>query len=184
MADGSDLIYVKTNIAGYFFDAFMDTEHNSEMKITTHPVQQGANVADHAYLEPKTLTMRIKMSDAVESIVSSQFTKAYTKSVSAYRVLLELQASRIPFRVHTRLQAYDNMLIKSIVAPDDVNTIYGLECTVTMQELLVAQVQTVKVSKRMQTTSSTDNGVVAVQQADKSILYKADKSLRNTWSGG
>lgn len=171
MADGSELIYVKTNIAGYFFDAFMDMEHTSDMKITSHPVQQGANVADHAYLEPKMLTMRVKMSDAVESVISSQFTQAYTKSVSAYRVLLELQASRIPFRVHTRLQAYENMLIKSIVAPDDVNTIYGLECTVTMQELLVAQTQTVKVSKRTQTTNSNDNGVVAVQPADQSILY-------------
>lgn len=170
MADGSDLIYVKTNIAGYFFDAFLDMEHTSEMKITTHPVQQGANVADHAYLEPKTLRMRIKMSDAVASVIPSQFTMAYTKSVSAYRVLLELQASRIPFRVHTRLQAYENMLIKSIVAPDDVNTIYGMECTVTMQELLVAQVQTVKVSKRMQTTGSTDGGVVAVKKPDASIL--------------
>lgn len=170
MADGSDLIYVKTNIAGYFFDAFLDMEHSSEMKITSHPVQQGANVADHAYLEPKMLTMHIKMSDAVESIVNGQFTQAYTKSASAYRVLLDLQASRVPFRVHTRLQAYNNMLIKSIVAPDDVNTIYGMECTVIMQELLVAQVQTVKVSKRIHTTGSTDNGVVAVQKADESIL--------------
>lgn len=170
MLEGSELIYVKTNIAGYFFDAFLDMEHTSEMKITSHPVQQGANVADHAYLEPKTLTMHIKMSDAVESLIPSQFTRAYTKSVSAYRVLLELQASRIPFRVHTRLQAYDNMLIKSIVAPDDANTIYGMECTVTMQELLVAQVQTVKVSKRTQTTGSTDNGVIAMQPADQSIL--------------
>ena len=62
------------------------------------------------------------------------------------------------------------MLIKSIVAPDDVNTIYGMECTVTMQELLVAQVQTVKISKRTQTTGSTDNGVIAMQPADQSIL--------------
>lgn len=178
----ADLIYVKTNIAGYFFDAFVDMEHQSDLKITSHPVQQGANVADHAYLEAKTLTMRIKMSDAVPSIVSGQFSQCYTRSVSAYRILLELQASRIPFRVHTRLQAYDNMLIKSIVAPDDVNTLYGLECTVTMQELLVAQVQTVKVSKRMQTTGSTDNGVVAVQQVDQSILSKGE-ALFSGWLG-
>ena len=43
MSEGSELIYVKTNIAGYFFDAFLDMEHTSEMKITSHPVQQGAN---------------------------------------------------------------------------------------------------------------------------------------------
>lgn len=176
----AELILIKTNLAGYFFDAFMDMEHQSDLKITTHPVQLGANVADHAYLEPKKLTMHIKMSDAVASIVPGQFTAGYTRSVSAFLILQELQASRVPFRVHTRLRAYENMLIESLVAPDDVNSLYGLECTVTMKEILVATTQTVKVSKRMQTTGRSDGGVVAVQKVeDESTAYRLNKIAGN-----
>ena len=166
----TELIYVKTNIGGYFFDGFIDNEHQDDLEITSHPVQNGASVADHAYLKPATLTMHIKMSDVLTDIVPGQFTKDYTRSVSAYNVLRDLQAQRVPLRVHTRLRAYENMLIKSIVANDDYTTVNGLDCTVTMQEILVAQTQTVKVSKRQQTTGSTDGGVTGLIKVDQSIL--------------
>ncbi len=78
----TELIYVKTNIGGYFFDGFIDHEHQDDLEITSHPVQNGANVADHAYLKPATLTMHIKMSDVLTDIVPGQFVKDYTRSVS------------------------------------------------------------------------------------------------------
>lgn len=168
----TELIYVKTNIGGYFFDGFIDHEHQDDLEITSHPVQNGANVADHAYLKPATLTMHIKMSDVLTDIVPGQFVKDYTRSVSAYNILRELQAQRVPFRVHTRLRAYENMLIKSIVANDDYTTRFGLDCTVTMQEVIVAQTQTVKVSKRQQTTGATDSGVTGLVKVDQSILVQ------------
>ena len=120
-------------------------------------------MADHAYMEPLRLTMTVKMSECNSDIWPEQFTGRYSRPASALAVLQALQASRVPFRVHTRLRAYDNMLIRRVTAPDAVGTLYGMEATVVMQEVLVARAETVKVTKRRQTVMETQGGVLSVQ---------------------
>lgn len=158
--DVNQLMYIKTNIGGFFFDAIIREEHTSTLKMTEHPVQTGANIVDHAYMEPAQLTIEIGMSDAMESIIKDQFKGRYTKSVSAYQVLLDLQKARLPLQVQTRLTLYKNMLIESIDAPDDYKTQFGLRCTVTMKEIFVVEVTKTTVSARSQTTGSTSKGAV------------------------
>lgn len=169
--DLQELVLVKTNIAGYFFDGFLNVDHSLKTTITTHPVQEGASIADHAFNEPAEVSMTIKMSDTKKDIVSNQFAGiAYTRSVGAFNVLKELQKQRIPFQVHTRLQTYQNMMITSISVSDSLEDLYGLEATVNMQEILVANVKTVRISKRVQTTSSSSSGTKNGREIDSSIL--------------
>ncbi|SFE43349.1 hypothetical protein SAMN04487969_102496 [Paenibacillus algorifonticola] len=164
------LVYLKTNIGGWFMDAFIRSTHTSRLKITSHPTQVGANVTDHAYLEPRELVMEVGMTDVAKSIIKGQFTGGYSRSVQAFKVLKALQASRVPIQVHTRLGTYQNMLIEVISAPDDYKTMFGLRCTVTMRELLVAQVKTVKISARPTVTSDANRGVQESQQPNQSLL--------------
>lgn len=159
------LIYVKTNIAGYFFDAFIDMHHTHESKITSHPVQSGANITDHIYTEPVELSMTIRMSDSMAGLVAGQFVGRYTRSVSAYNILRELQKQRIPFQVTTRLETYQNMVIQTLSVPDDYITQFGLEAKVTMKQVLIVNVKTVKVSNRINTTNTTNAGPVKVTNA-------------------
>jgi hypothetical protein len=159
-----------------FFDAVLNEQHDSELTITQHPVQTGANIADHSFLNPSTLTMEIGMSDAMATMLEGQFTEYYTKSVSAYEKLRELQALRLPLAVHTRLHHYDNMLIQNITAPDNYRTQYGLRCTVTLQEIFVVDVATGTVSTRNWASSGTTNrGEVQPQETEQpgSGLYEA-----------
>jgi hypothetical protein len=158
--DVNQLMYIKTNIGGFFFDAIIRTEHTSTLKMTDHPVQTGANIVDHSYMEPAQLVMEIGMSDTMDSMVKGQFTERYSKSVSAYQVLLDLQKARLPLQVHTRLNLYKNMLIESIDAPDDYKTQFGLRCTVTMKEIFVVEVSNTTVSARKHSTGSTNRGAV------------------------
>lgn len=143
-----ELIYCKTNIDGLFFDAVLNVSTEHGATVTSHPVQSGANISDHMYLEPVQITMEIGMSDAMASMVRGQWTGASTKSISAYRKLCELQAARIPFTVLTRLNKYPNMVIRSISVNDNANTLYGLRATVNLQQLILASVSTEKVSAR------------------------------------
>lgn len=152
-----DLIYCKTNIGGLFFDAVLSISTEHVATITQHPVQTGANISDHMYLEPVQITMEIGMSDAMASMVRGQWVGAYTKSISAYRKLCELQAARIPFTVLTRLNQYPNMVIRSISVPDDYNTLYGLRATVSLQQLIIANVAEEKVSARNWTSGDGVN---------------------------
>lgn len=176
-----ELIRCKTNIGGVFFDGFFDIEHRSDLKITSHPVQMGASISDHAFLEPVELTMTVKMSDCNEDIIQGQFTQEgdenawlYKRGCTAFQVLQDLQRIRIPLSVHTRLRHYENMLIKSVVAPDDYDKLYGMEATVTLQEIIVAQAETVlvKVSKREQTTGESNSGVEAVEDTSNTAVLK------------
>lgn len=156
LMDATQMVLVKTNIGGLFFDAVVHVDTEESLTITSHPVQNGANISDHAYREPTRITMEIKMSDVMASRVPGQFTGAYTKSVSAYRRLLDLQRSRIPCSVLTRLGSYQNMLIESISAPDDPGMLHGLSCSVSLREVLVANVAVAKVSARQWTTGAAN----------------------------
>lgn len=175
--DLSQLVLVKSNIGGYFFDAILRTEHTSTLKITSHPVQTGANITDHSYVEPAVLTMEIGMSDAMDSLVKDQFTGRYTKSVSAYQALLDLQQSRIPVSVLTRLRQYENMLIEEINVPDDFKTLYGLRCTVTLREIFVVEVSKTTVSARPQSSGTTNRGEVQAVEDPGTGLYNIEKAV-------
>lgn len=172
MATVEDLVYIKTNIGGWFFDAILKTEHTTSVTITEHPVESGAEMTDHSYVNPTRLTMDIGMTDVAQSLVDGQFDDGSSRSVSAYQRLLYLQQNRVPMQVHTRLNMYQNMLIETIEAPDDYTTLYGLKATVTMKEVFVAVVETVKISARPQVTDSTNKGQVEPVTVVESLAFK------------
>jgi hypothetical protein len=163
-SDQQQLFMMKTSIASsltvYFFDAVMRVEHASEMKITEHPVQTGANISDHAYQMPAKLVMEIGMSDAMDTLGPNSWTGAYTKSVSAYRTLVSLMQNRIPLKIHTRLINYENMLIESIHAPDDYKIQFGGRFTVNFKQIITAQIFTTTESSRPNASTQTNSGTV------------------------
>ena len=164
------LIYVKTNIGGYFFDAIIRSEHTTSLTITEHPVESGSSVSDHSFRNPSVLVMEIGMSDVSKSLVNGQFEGGWSRSVTAYQTLLELQEQRVPLQVLTRLKLYKNMIIETIAAPDDYTTFYGLKATITLRELIVAVVRTVKISQRPQVTDNTNKGEVQLVKPSQSVL--------------
>jgi len=163
------LVYVKTNIAGYFFDAVLQTNYTRSLTITSHPVETGAAISDHAYVNPVELTMLIGMSDCMKSIIPGQFVQGDSRSITAFNVLTQLQSQRVPMQVMSRLGLFKNMLIETIAVPDDNLTQYGLKATVTMKEVFVATVKTVKVSARPHVTDSTNRGTVVVETPNQSV---------------
>jgi hypothetical protein len=172
LPQNKSLIYAKTNVAGYFFDAFLRVDHTSKLNITEHPVETGANISDHAFIEPAELIIEIGMSDTAKSIVKGQFTGKHSRSVTAYQILKELQAQRIPLQIHTRLSDYKNMLVETISVSDDYTTLYALKATVTFREVIIASTKTVKISARPNTTDSTNRGNVEPEDPNQSVMYQ------------
>lgn len=170
-------VYTKTSVGGWFFDAYLKMTHTSTLTITDQPVQTGAALTDHAYMEPLELQMDIGMSDVATSFIKGQFSGGSSRSVTAYNVLRQLQQMRIPIQVVTRLGIYQNMLVEVISAPDDYTTQYGMKCTVTFREILVAQVKTVKISARPNVTNSTNGGSPLPVTPNQSILKQAGQLL-------
>lgn len=166
------MLFCKTNIAGYFFDGFMSVSHERKLTITQNPVETGASVVDHAYVNPTTVTMKIMMSDVHQSIIPGQFSDLTFRHTSAWAILKQIQESRIPVDMFTKLGYYKNMLIESISAEDTKETFRALDATVTLVEIPVARVKTVKISKASQTTIDTKMAEVQVDYVDRSILSR------------
>lgn len=166
------MLFCKTNIAGYFFDGFMSVSHERKLTITQNPVETGASVVDHAYVNPTTVTMKIMMSDVHKSIIPGQFSDLTFRHTSAWAILKQIQESRIPVDIFTKLGYYKNMLIESISAEDTKETFRALDATVTLVEIPVARVKTVKISKASQTTIDTKMAEVQVDYVDRSILSR------------
>ena len=171
------VLMVKTNIGGYFFDAVfsVDTEHS--LTVTQHPVQTGANISDHAFVNPIRMTMQIGVSDAMAYRAGANYGgDGGTKSVQAYRLLCKLQELRIPMQVVTRLNTYQNMLIESIDVSDDVSTLCALKATVNLVQVLVVNVGTEKVSARQWTTGAQRKSQEVQPKGDNStMLRKVEK---------
>lgn len=165
------LLYCKTNIGGYFFDGFMSVSHNIETQITENPVETGAAIVDHAYVKPAVVTMKIAMSDVHDSFVKGQFSGGWSRSTTAWNILKKLQSDRIPMSIFTRLGQYNNMIIKSLSASDDSDTIYSLNADVVLQQIPVARVRTLKISAAPQVTEQTDLGKEEVTTIEQSSLY-------------
>lgn len=178
--DQAELAMIKTNIDGLFFDAVFTTGTDHEAEITEHPVQSGANITDHVVIRPVSITMEIGMSDVMASMLQGQWSGAYTKSISAYRKLVSLMESKTPFTILTRLNRYQNMLIRSISVEDTPDTLYGLRATVSMQQILVAQVALDKASARKWTSGGTTKvGEAQPKEAPTSIA----RGLENAAGG-
>ena len=173
------LLYCKTNIGGYFFDGFMRVEHNIELQTTSNPVETGASVVDHAYVKPAELVMKVMMSDVHQSLVQGQFAGASFRSVNAWQVLRKLQSDRIPMSVFTKLGLYTNMLITKLSTTDTAETFRALSAEVTLREIPVARIKTVKISSADQTTINTEMGKIEASQINNEL-----QSLLYQWYGG
>lgn len=130
----------------------MDEDSNDELEITQHPVQRGAEITDHAYLKPATVSIRFIY---VPNITSTPLDQLYQE-------LLTLQASREPFTIVTGKRVYQNMLFRSISVSTDVTKENILYVMGDFQQIIIVDVQQTNVpvksqQKIPQKTNSTSN---------------------------
>lgn len=150
-----------TSQTQYVFDAVIVAEHGQSLTKTKHPVQTGASISDHIYIEPADLILDVGMSDAMDAYFNpSTWTGSPSKSVAAYQTLLALAFARIPLTITTRLRTYTNMVITDLPAQDTVKTIQGLRARITFGQLFLADVTSAPVSARNQDTDATNLGAV------------------------
>lgn len=132
----------------FVFDAVFKTDHNASAIVTQHPVQTGAAVSDHAYMEPDEISIEIGMSDAALSASGSGH------SVNAYAQLRAIMDERLPVTLITRLRTYDNMVITSITTTDDYTTMNALRATIFFQRVRIVRVATIKIQQTVSASKS------------------------------
>lgn len=143
------------------------------LTITKQPVQQGASIVDHAYVEPTVLNMSIILNDTTNA--GSNFTGGTTSLIpdlsKTYQQMLNLQSSRQPFTIVTKKRVYKNMLMSTLAMTTDKSTENILALNVGFQQVIIVSIST-KIVERSQLAQSQNNE--ATQQAgNKSMLAKS-----------
>ena len=138
----------------YFFDGVIRLDHNEEVVITDHPVQNGASISDHAYALPARVVLEIWFSDAMDSYKPGQYSGGKSKSVTAYKTFKSIKDQRLPCTLATRLNQYTNMIIEDISVPDTNDTVRGLKMIMRLRQIIIGTVS--------QNTVSTGNAGNAV----------------------
>lgn len=168
----------KVRIGGLVFDAIIKTDHTSKVTATSHPVEYGANISDHAYVEPAEISIEVAVSNTERR---STFGKG-DRAKNAFVELMKLQHSRKLIAVSTRYKTYTNMLITSISVPDDYLTMDTFRASIMLKEILVVTTSKVKVSERgsaqSHKTGSTNGGTKQPTTAKQSVLKQATGALK------
>ncbi len=157
-------IVPKRAIGTIVADCTIEETGNDELTITEHPVEQGAAITDHAFVNPPGINIYAKWSN---SSMAAGGDDSYCQSV--YQDLLKLQSDRIPFDVFTPQRKYSNMLIKTITKHTDEKSENGLECTITCRNIIIVQTQTTSVPKNDQQQNPAKTGTMQNSGAKQTV---------------
>ncbi len=166
-----------TSIGGLVFDAVLKTDHTSKVTATSHPVESGANISDHAFVEPAEIAFEVGVSDCETG--NGTFGSG-NRSQNAFSELLKLQTSRQLITVVTRFKTYRNMLITSVSVPDDYTTMFAFKANIMLREIPIVGTGKVSVtnSNQSQKTGSTNSGTTQATAPKQSVLKQASAMLK------
>lgn len=173
----TSLLSDQISIDGIVFDAYLELDQGESLTVTSHPVQTGSNVSDHAYVNPREFEYLIGVTNS--SIGKSLATMAISlpligtnRAVSAYEQLTLMQKARQPVVLHNRYGDY-NVLITSINILDDYKTVDCLKARVHMKEIVIAN--TVSVMSELSSYIVQENNMgqqVSNKMQQESMLYQ------------
>lgn len=146
------------NINGLTFDAWLRLGHNTSLTITQHPVEAGAPISDHSYVNPKRWTFDLGVSNVNQA---PNFAGSSNRNINAYNTLVDLQAKRELLALTCKYGSYEDVLIESIDVSDDWQTKEALMATVNLVQLIIADSKFFEVSQKPHTTDQTNRGKVS-----------------------
>lgn len=156
------------NIGGIIPDVVVEENLVDSVTITDHPVELGADISDHAIINPCEITLKIGWTDS-KSILA-YVTGQNTPSIDdAYARLLKLKDDRQPFDVATSKRTYQNMLVRVLSVTTDVQTNSVLMVTAVLRQVIIVATRHVdleaKNQKNPEDTAPVENqGAVSPRQ--------------------
>lgn len=201
------LLRPQRSIGIYMPDCVFTEDHVDTLEITNQPVEQSADITDHAYMRPQTVTIRAGWSNSSLGALGSLVTGAISGTLSlsdalgvltdgiggesyavqSYNKLLALQKSRVPFTIVTGKRNYTSMLMRSITVHTDATYEYSLMAVIQCRQIITVSTTSTTLppnanQSQAQTTASPQNTGTQVP-APTTNFDSALKSL-DTATGG
>lgn len=156
-------------------DCAIEEEHSDTLTVTRHPVQQGANITDHAYKEPATLRLRWSWSNSAPgNNLGGGFLGSLAKSfvgfggsedyvLQVYAKLLNMQVSGAPVQVSTGKRLYNNMMITGLAIKTNNDSEYALPMEIELTEVIFVNTQTAQTPSQDQMSQPQQTAPVETQ---------------------
>lgn len=170
----------RAKIGSLELDASLTEQHTRTNDVTEHPVEKGANVADHKRRQPDQVVISGIVTNTPVEREQRERADAGTRAQNAYLQLLELSDSDELITVVTAIRTYENMAIVNLNVPRDAKTGDALQFMATLKEIRTVASKTVVLvdAKTSRAQGKAKKGKTATkeateQQTNKSILKKA-----------
>ena len=175
----SQLFFKQTNQIGddsvgiIELDVIVSESATSKTSVTRNPVENGADVTDHARMEPMEFQVTGIVSNTpvifLSGIQSGNILTGNRQSATAWENLLELQSKRQPFTLTQGLKSYENVIITQLKQTTTASNAGALQFTANLQEVITVGVQELQdfnfnepeISAGM--LPATDDGIKVVQ---------------------
>lgn len=133
----------ESNLDSIQFDATLTEQHSGEVDFTEHPVEQGADISDHARPKQKQLVLDCFLTDTPlpgnDVLHPGHFQQ--WRSIDSLHSLGNLRDKGSLVVVVTELKTYQNMVITSLTVPVDAKTGDGIRFSLTLRELRIVESQ-------------------------------------------
>lgn len=136
------------------FDVVREYTLTSQVNVTDHPVETGANVADHAQPLPKLLSMRAKITETPFAYVSLSGGAARVQQALEF---LDSIAGTLVTVVSSRFGTMSNMAITRY--PTTATATRALEFDIEFKRVNLAEAGLILIPPEAPTTSSASSGL-------------------------
>jgi hypothetical protein len=159
LADLINPVFIRPRtIGGFIADVTVREVHLDQLRIVDHPVEQGAEITDHAYKRPVRVTITVGYSN---SSYQSLGDPNYVQEI--YAAFLALQSSREPFDILTGKRAYTSMLAETIRVETDQRSEDTLNMTVDCRQIILVTTQAVTVPNQANMANPASNAGTQTQ---------------------
>ena len=156
----------RTKIGNIQVDVTISESHTAKSKVTTNPVEDGVDIADHVRLESLQYSMQgmitntpsaFSLIDTEVGIVTS-LSGQTNRALDAYNQMMDLRESREPFVLITGLRQYENMILEELTINRDAKTANAIFFTARLRQIEIATSETISQSDSNLATSVENYG--------------------------
>lgn len=172
-------------------DGSINLRHEATLVLTDHPVEIGADITDHGYVNPRVFTLEGRISTVSTSllgtitgtdsddILSTGLIGDNSTRVSlAWEALENAMRNRRELYIETNLKEYESVYITSLVTNQDWRTARVLDFTATIKEVIkVAVTETEVTDEQIKEGDAQEQASPTVNRGDVQATDITDINL-------
>lgn len=159
MAFENLFIRVQRSLGGIQLDSVIQEAHDNTVQLTQNPIEKGADISDHAIVNPKKIRLNAVVTDSplgsagftqivdsVTGLFGASTPSNVTRSQQAYQQLIALMENREPIAITTRLLVYTDMVITSINVKQDKDTSRAIFLDIEAEQVIITESEVTELS--------------------------------------